>query len=207
MSSDADFASYIREVTKRGTTSNGVFGVKVMMTQINDIEAKAAELERYRGRDVKAEQFFRETFPNVRYVWLTRRDKIRQAISWKLAGATGIYRWEEDQPPEFECTPEYDFESLFANVQSIVYQEARWDRFFKSVGEAPLSVVYEDLTSDFDGSVRQILSYLDIPVPDPLFSRPDRLRRQRNSVSEDWYSRYFEDLRAYFTKMKERRPS
>lgn len=192
---------FIKDITRRGSTRNGVFGIKVLMTTIlGGLPHKLADCIPDCRADLRLDEILSELFPNVHYVWITRRDKIRQAISWFLMGATGIAVWEQDDPPEFDTVPEYDFDRLLANVRSIVYQESKWNDFFLASDQTPLSIVYEDLSADIDGTVRQVLHRLGIPAPDPLFHASGKLRRQSSSITEEWYSRFHADLKETFRR-------
>ena len=51
------------------------------------------ELPEYKEMD--APQLMAALFPNVHYIWMVRRDKVRQAVSWAKAAQTDIYAWSK----------------------------------------------------------------------------------------------------------------
>jgi LPS sulfotransferase NodH len=60
--------------------ANGVFGSKLMWDQVDAVRtqfAKVLELG-----DAAPSAVFAAAFPNLRYIWLARRDKLRQGISF-----------------------------------------------------------------------------------------------------------------------------
>jgi LPS sulfotransferase NodH len=65
-----------------GMTPNGVFGAKIMWTNFFSL---IASMRRITGDNHgQAHTLVSEFFPNLRYVWITRRDKVRQAVSsWR----------------------------------------------------------------------------------------------------------------------------
>ena len=67
---------------EQATTPNGVFGGKVMWGYFNGFVDRCAGSSRERGdRDARRA---RRVFPDLHYVWVTREDKVGQAISlWK----------------------------------------------------------------------------------------------------------------------------
>ena len=66
----------IPQALAEGTTDNGVFAAKLMWTHLLDLAERL-------GRPADA-ALLREHFPDPRYVHVTRRDKIAQAVSlWR----------------------------------------------------------------------------------------------------------------------------
>ena len=78
-----DFEGWFRYVLQRGTTRNGVFGAKMMWNYFDDFRARVA-----RAAGPRATSRFNEAldvvFPNLRIIFVRRRDKVAQAVSlWK----------------------------------------------------------------------------------------------------------------------------
>jgi trehalose 2-sulfotransferase len=68
------------QCAKQAVTANGVFGSKLMWDQVDAVRtqfAKVLELG-----DAAPSAVFAAAFPNLRYIWLARRDKLRQGISF-----------------------------------------------------------------------------------------------------------------------------
>jgi trehalose 2-sulfotransferase len=84
-------SDYLRLVLERGTTPNGVFGTKIMWNYFSDMIKNLKELPEYMEMEVP--QIMATLFPNIHYIWITRRDKVRQAVSWAKAGQTDVYAW------------------------------------------------------------------------------------------------------------------
>ena len=95
---DASPLRYLSHVVGQGSTDNGVFGLKLHYYQLADLSAQLSQIDGYRGLPV--EEAISAAFPEVRYIWLTREDKARQAISYYRACRTEIW-WqiESDGPP------------------------------------------------------------------------------------------------------------
>jgi LPS sulfotransferase NodH len=187
------YAEYVQVAIRQGSTSNGVFGAKIMHGYLEDVARKVSALAPFNGRGLRPDQAFAELFPDLHYIWITRRDKVRQAISWYRAGATGIWSCDHDPPAHLDTAPTYDFNKIESDVRLIALQEALWNEFFRAAGTTPLSVVYEDLAADIGETTRRVLSFLEIPAPEPLMAIPGRMRRQSDALSEEWYARFFTD--------------
>lgn len=76
---------------------------------------------------------------DVRYIYLRRRDKLRQAISWYRADINK--RWTSKDPEK--PTPPYSQEGIQLRLDWIKWQEAQWDEYLKDIDHHEL--FYEDL--------------------------------------------------------------
>src|ERR1700754_339182 len=70
---------YLAWALEQGTTPNGVFGAKLMWGYLGDFAALLRGIAGNAGRTVP--ELLAATFPNLRYVQITRHDKVRQAVS------------------------------------------------------------------------------------------------------------------------------
>ena len=107
---------YLNLVFDQGTSSNGVFGTKVMWNYFHAMLKTLQELPEYKGLD--APQLMATLFPSVRYIWIVRRDKVRQAVSWAKAGQTDVYSWYKGETavPKREATFDFEFIDLLYNL-------------------------------------------------------------------------------------------
>src|SRR4051812_30708315 len=78
-----DFGAYLRALLERKTGPNGVFGFKAQFFQL---------AEAFPDGELDA------AFPSLRYVYITRRDRLRQAISWARAVQTGWWASDHEAP-------------------------------------------------------------------------------------------------------------
>jgi LPS sulfotransferase NodH len=90
-------SDYLRLVLEKGTTPNGVFGTKIMWNYFQDMIKRLQELPEFKEMD--APQLMASLFTNVYYIWIIRRDKVRQAVSWARAAQTGIYAQTAGETP------------------------------------------------------------------------------------------------------------
>jgi LPS sulfotransferase NodH len=174
----ASFAAYLDAVLERGTTPNGVFGAKLMWPYlaglVQDLDRAGSEYE-----------VLQQTFPGLRLVHHTRRDRIRQAISLWRALQTWSWRHE---PAAAHPEPVFHRGAIVHLARSVAAEDAAWERFFAAAGAEPIRVVYEELTADPPGTVARILDALDLPVPAGAGARTG-LARQADDLSEAWAER------------------
>ena len=188
-----DYADYVQAAICQGSTDNGVFGVKIMRNYMDDVLAKMRALSQFSGRNLKPHEIFAELFPNIHYIWITRRDKLRQAISFEKAAQTGIWARPRKDPLQLEKPLEYRSDAITAHLESIVLDEALWNEFFEDAGVTPHVVVYEHLAKQYEDTARGVLAYLGVPEPEPLLTKPRYMRRQSDALSEEWYWRFMEE--------------
>lgn len=87
------YAQYLDKVFKWGMTPNGVFGAKVMWGYFHDFISKLRDIPQY--SDLAVSDLLATVFPNLHYIWVTRRDKVGQAVSlWK---AIQTWTWKQEQ--------------------------------------------------------------------------------------------------------------
>jgi LPS sulfotransferase NodH len=171
-------------VIEAGTTPNSVFGVKVLWGQFKSL------LDHPECAGLPLPEVVPALFPNPRYIWITRRDKVRQAISLWKASQTDQWHRYADEPAEPVREVRFDFRQIDRRARKIIVDEAAWQEYFHRCGIVPLTVVYEDLVADYEASTRQALEYLAITAPADLPFGPRQLQQQADARSDLWAQRF-----------------
>ena len=187
------YARYLARVRKEGMTPNGVFGAKIMWGYFSDFIANVRQIPAY--HEMAVPDILTALFPNLHYIWVTRRDKVRQAISlWK---AIQTQTWKHDghasrieRPAHAELV--FHFEAIDHLVQRLKAHEEAWQDYFADCGAQPFTVVYEELAGEYETTALNILRYLHIPIPRNLVFGERRMKQQANALSEEWIRRYNE---------------
>jgi LPS sulfotransferase NodH len=180
-------SEYLEMLFRNRTTANGVFGAKATWRQFSAFVAKTCEIEPCRA--LPPAVVASALLPNLRYVWLTRRDKLRQAISFSKAYQTGV--WSELGPKVADRpVPQYDAGSITALLQRIEDDEMRTRRYLSANGIEPFTVVYEELVGRYDATCTNVLEYLGVEAPKDLRLPRPRLAKQGDSQTEAWVRRY-----------------
>lgn len=130
-----DYLAFLLEYT---STPNGVFGVK--------------------GSREQLEPFF-NCFGNVPCVWLRRRNKLEQAISWYRAAETGLWHIRRDSP---RPTAPFNRARINQFLEIIEEREAEWTSWFSHKGVLPLEIFYEQACQNPLAAVRAIAEYVGI---------------------------------------------
>lgn len=185
------FADVLAWIIQKRTTFNGVFGVKIIWQYLEDFLDEVREIPGYERMPVT--EVLATIFPNARYIWTTRRDKIRQAISyWK---AMQTKQWIDiglSVAKGSDGELHFDPRAIDVLLKGIIEDEVEIERFFAEHGITAFKVVYEDFVTAYEETVRGVLDFLEIRLPaDFVFARP-RLKRQANQHTEDWVQRFRE---------------
>jgi LPS sulfotransferase NodH len=186
---DLSCDQYLAHVARSSTTRNGISGLKLHYYQFAELPGILAS-----GADgaISPAQTLTRAFPRARYIWLTRDDKARQAISLFLASRTEEWwRIGPQEPPGPPAGPD-DFEpgTVLRLERLLTSNDENWQDFFRASQITPLVVRYEDLAADYAGTIRRVLSWLGVPGTDALAIAPSRLQRQSGPRTEAWLRRY-----------------
>jgi trehalose 2-sulfotransferase len=184
-----DYPSYLEWTIERGTTPNGVFGAKVMWGYFNGfVDSLRAAL----GESVQPTRTVLErSFPNLHgWIFVTRREKDRQAVSLWKAIQNWTWRRDEDTHQVTREPLEYSFDALHHLTRQLTEHEREWWAFFGASGLRPLTITYEDLTADYERAALAALEHLRIAPPAELDFGGLRMSRQADAQSDEWLERY-----------------
>ena len=135
-----------------------------------------------------------DLLPRHRWVWLMRRDKILQAISWYRAETTN--NWAATQPSNAQQENfAYDFFHILSRVMMIYAGELAWETYFHENGIDPLIIVYEDFFKDLDRQLLSLINYLGgLPRGRVSVDKGTTFEIQRNDRSYAIKRRFISDL-------------
>ncbi|HTZ88339.1 MAG TPA: Stf0 family sulfotransferase [Solirubrobacteraceae bacterium] len=190
------YDQYLDWALGEGATANGVFGAKLMWGYLGDFAELLRGIEGNAGRSLP--ELLSRTFPGLRYVQITREDKVRQAVSlWKAVQTQKWRRDAGDDGGEARAgEPVFSFRAINYLMRQLTAHDASWDAYFLGLGYEPLKVTYEELAESTDAVVRSVLDFLGIAAPADLQIGAPRLSVQADAVSEEWVARVLEHLQA-----------
>ncbi len=187
------FEQCLDRVLTNGTTPNGVFASKVKWPNMRYFGEMLGAL-RDQG-SFSLHEHLGGLFPHLRYVWITRRNKVRQAVS--LVKARQSAQWKAmSAQPERSDTADYNFHVIDVALGRIMHEECAWEEYFTHAGVTPFTVVYEDLVRNCASTVRRLVDDLEIGLPKEYVFPLPRLHKQADAVSEEWVERYHRDARS-----------
>jgi trehalose 2-sulfotransferase len=186
-----NYREHLERTFRLGTGTNGVFGAKLMWDQLPELHALAGQLPEYKGLTDRA--LLEALFDNPAYVWVTRGDKVRQAVSMWRALQTRRWRLEHGPNAPGEAVLHYKFEGIHHLVRLFEAGDAAWGAFFGRHGIDVLAVAYEeDLVPHRDRVVRTVLERIGVQAPEG-WKAAELIQRQSDSLSDEWVAAYHRD--------------
>jgi LPS sulfotransferase NodH len=177
---------------KLGTTENGVFGVnhsfyEPHFSRLIDTLRKFPACPETATRRTAV---WESVFPNHRHIFMTRRNKVRLAVSWWRAIQSGEWHLKPDEQRQpIDLSQAYSFDAINHLYNECSMREAGIQEFFAEGGIAPLNIFYEDFVRNYEETVRSILDYLGLD-PRAASIDPPALTQLADEVSEDWAQRF-----------------
>jgi len=190
-----DYAAHFKAALREGTTPNGVFGAKLMWGYFPDFMELMRGIPRFGGMGDGS--LLASAFPQLRFVFISRSDKVRQAVSlwralqtwmWRQAGGASV----GEPPPERREV--YSFDAIGHLLDQLRRQEDAWRGFFFRIGQQPLPLLYEEIASDPEAAVGRVIEMLGIPPEQAADPAPRGIDRQSDELSESWVQSYLEDV-------------
>jgi LPS sulfotransferase NodH len=175
------FQDYLAAALRHGTTSNGIYGLKIHWMHVSALARQAD----FPGND---SDVLDHLFPGAAYIRIVRRDRRAQAISFFRARATNEW-WRIDGLPNDQsngCRPVFDAGAILALEAEMARQDFAWEQYLRERAIQPMVIEYEALTQDYRGQVARALSFLGL---DPHAARnipPPRLVRQSDALTDEW---------------------
>jgi len=156
----------------RRSTANGVFATKLHWPQYQSITRAGVAVT---------------DFPQpVSWVYVSRRDRVAQAVSLARARQSGEWSATPAQRRR-PYEPFFDAEAISRALVDVDAWSRGWDDYYRETGIVPIRVVYEDLAADFAGEMQRLFDELGLGVvadPDPP------TRRQADAISAEWIARF-----------------
>jgi LPS sulfotransferase NodH len=191
---------YIGEILREASDAGVCFATKLHWLQINQlVDALRVIHPELAAANAMATDLIEASLPGSRYLYLSRRDKARQAISMFRAMRTERW-WELDDAPTGpestgpeltgpESAPFPDYLAIRWFEDGLRSEEAEWDRYFRVFGIVAHQVVYEDLVAQPQRVLRGVLDWLGLDQVAPP-AGPSRLRRQADTETERILAEY-----------------
>ena len=165
-----------------GRGENGVWGGKVMWGHVEDLVSRARGLPGLAAADLSTSYAL---LNDPQLIFVTRRDKVAQAVSLWRALQTQTWRVEDSART---ATAVYDFSGIDHLVSQLESDERAWTEWFARSGQRPFVVTYEQLDAAPAGAT--VATVLERSGFRPRLVSFPGLSRQRDGLSSAWVDRY-----------------
>ena len=196
-----DIVAYTAALHRWRTDASGTFSTKLfwqdMLPLVEEIDSRL--ITGLPGPDASQwrDEHYRQVwstlaplFPKPIFVRLLRKDELAQSISNFVAGATRRYRLFGWQPAP--ATPDYDFDAIVRALAAVQNHNRHWQRFLAANALMHRTILYEDLSENYDAAVSALLANLGAETH--VAPKP-RLNRQRGAHSEEIRARFLGEFR------------
>lgn len=165
-----DLVTYWRELKRRRTSPNGVFGYKLF---VNTFER---ELLPYLSPD--------------RVIYFTRANKAAQAVSYARALQTDVWFAGVREA----INPSYSFKQIRDCEILIKRQEAAWEDIFAVTNTVPLRIDYDDLCKDSPSVLRKVCQDLRVGLDRKSECIVPEMKIQSDGINREWMDRYKREM-------------
>jgi len=187
-----DYLAFIRETIQHTATPNGVFGTKLLWHHLAYIRNQTQAFPEYHTPALNAFQTMARLFSTPKYLYITRRDKLAQAISLTRARQTGIFHRYDENPKQPLAHPFYDPETIEWYLHKSRLDDLAWCTYFEKFSVTPFTVEYEDFLQHTEETIHAILDFLQIPAPTQIKLPPPRLKKTSDGLNAEWRQRFLE---------------
>jgi trehalose 2-sulfotransferase len=151
----SNYADYVERVIKEGTSPNGVFGAKIMWGYVDSFVGKLRSIPEYERLPVP--ELLSTVFPNLRYIWITRSDKVQQAVSLEKANQTNVWAIiDETSPDKTPLSSSQLKESQISKLKISGHHPLAWLYRSPSTGELYFDFAHTDVLLDMIESYEAI---------------------------------------------------
>ena len=165
---DSGYDEYIQSRMVHFASDNGVSGVKIMNNTWQMMMERLRQQPKYAG--YSEQQIILSLFPQASFIFITRREKIRQAISLSRAEQTAV--WEKHSSSRAtENTQKHskakDLHPFYVKsaLKRVGDREQFWVNFFHENSIQPIEIDYENLIENYREIVPKILDFIGISYP------------------------------------------
>jgi len=191
----SNFADGQEQLWKLGSTANGVLGLKYSFHEphFSQLLETFRHFPGFPKHEKNRVRMWEQAFPNHRHIFMTRRNKVRLAVSWWKAIQTQEWHRLSGVPPRpVDPTEAYSFDAINHLYVECSMREAGIQEFFSEGNIAPLTIVYEDFIQEYEKTVRKILEFLDLDTINTKISSP-YFAQTADELSEEWAQRFREE--------------
>lgn len=165
----------IAELQSLRTSPNGVFGIKVHYSHI----------EQFGGFENLL-----HCFPNAYYILLSRKNVLKQAVSLSIASQTGV--WISGQKPMSDDIT-YKFDEIDKCLRSIIRDNSSWRYKLAANGCNYIEMDFDHVLKNLAGTIEKIAEFVGCEIQQSDIPPNQVTTKQSNQVNLDWESKYLLD--------------
>ncbi|MEJ8572388.1 Stf0 family sulfotransferase [Microbaculum marinum] len=180
------FEDFVRNRIDVNITGDGIFSAKADWMQFLPLYYLGA---------------YAHYFTGAHYVYLSRRDRLDQAISRYIATESRYFHTTYTEHRQAVKDVPFSLDGINMHLSHILSLENAWEQFFSSEDIRPLRIYYEDLEADPASVLADIFAHLGREAPPaPVVETEFRIvRTEKNRRFRDLFQRARQSDRSGFT--------
>ena len=187
-----DITQIIDAALRKGRAGGTVFGVRQQSHSFALLRQTLAET-----RPEKTDrQRLEAVVGPLRYIHLTRPNKLDQAISLIRAEQSGMWHKNADGSVYEELAPRraagYDFAAISKQVENLETADEAWRAWFDCEGIEPLIINYDELSADPNSALVHVLEWIGLSLTHAEKVQPPT-KKLADEISALWIARYRSD--------------
>ena len=188
----ASFVELQETLWNLGSTGNGIFGIKHSFwePQFGQLMEELRQFPICPPEETNRAAIWGYAFPNHRHIFMTRRNKVRLAVSWwKAIQSKQWHLLSGELTQAVDLSESYSYDAINHLYNECSMREAGIQELFSEGGIVPLNIFYEDFAQQYERTVRTVLEYLEIDPKTVTIPAPS-LAKTADAISEEWVQRF-----------------
>lgn len=166
----------INELKKRRTSANGVFAIKLHYSHIQELGGF---------------EYAQKLFPDAYYLLLTRRNLLKQAISYAIAKQTGV--WIDGQESRND-NPVYHYEQVESCLKETIKDNASWQYLLSASGCRVIDMDFDRVKNNIPESINRIAEFMEVEVEQSEIPAQPVTQKQSKSINQTWERQFKADF-------------
>lgn len=171
---ESTFEGVLNSIKSRRTSPNGVFAIKVHYSHIKQF-----------GNF----QNFTKHFPEAHVVLITRKNILKQAISFVIASHSG--NWISGQTNKSK-KPVYDGNRIKMIMKRTMLENASWKYNLLTSGINFLEMEFETICANIPEAVQQVADFMNVDIAHSLIPAEPVTKKQSSTINEEWEHKFLE---------------
>lgn len=185
----SSFLEYYERVLEQGTSENGVFGIKLHWYQLKALSAWLRDhVDDF--RDSSPLETLNSLFPSSQFIYIYRKDTLKQAISLSIAMQTKEWARavgsgeSSNKPKNLRFNPA----QIRGCRNKTEKSNKNWQAFFEANSLDFYSIAYEDFVVSYEETIKEVYSFLGVKYSHGTITIPTE--KQANGINDRWLFYY-----------------
>lgn len=184
--------TYVQAVRQHSNNGTACVGARIMWSGFEYFVKRLGQLYPYDENDRK--RIF-HALGIDHYIYLSRDDKVAQAVSLVIAKQTGLWHLNSDgsekQRTKSHKQPVYDRQQIAEKLRMLEAETAGWEKWFKANKIEPLHITYEDMAANPIEVFDRVMDFIGRTVPPNLKVGTQKMATELNN---EWSDRYRSEI-------------